>query len=102
MSTLNCEKENLLGQTVLVKRPLSNFEKGTFFLYTLYIEHCCVLLLSLADWLELHPNLLWLSWTENILKTSFTLKYAHLTLSYHTIACNIFSPVTVDSGVSGG
>ena len=31
MSTLNCEKENLLEQTVLVKRPLSNFEKGTLF-----------------------------------------------------------------------
>ena len=26
MSTLNCEKDNLLGQTVLVKRPLANFE----------------------------------------------------------------------------
>ena len=25
MSTLNCEKDNLLGQKVLVKRPLSNF-----------------------------------------------------------------------------
>ena len=38
MSTLNCEKENLLGQTVLVKRPLSNFEKGTiFFVHPLYL-----------------------------------------------------------------
>ena len=42
MSTLNCEKENLLGQTVLVKRPLSNFEKGTIFfvhpLFTLLLQ----------------------------------------------------------------
>ena len=37
MSTLNCEKDNLLGQMVLVKRPLSNFERGHFYLYTLYI-----------------------------------------------------------------
>ena len=36
MSTLNCEKENLLGQTVLVKRPLLNFEKGTFFVHPLF------------------------------------------------------------------
>ena len=39
MSTLNCEKENLLGQTVLVKRPLSNFEKGTLFFCTPFINH---------------------------------------------------------------
>ena len=39
MSTLNCEKENLLGQTVLVKRPLSNFEKGTlFFVHPLFFS----------------------------------------------------------------
>ena len=37
MSTPNCEKDNLLGQTVLVKRPISNFEKGTlFFVHPLY------------------------------------------------------------------
>ena len=39
MSTLNCEKENLLGQTVLVKRPLSNLEKGTlFFVHPLFVQ----------------------------------------------------------------
>ena len=39
LSTLNCEKENLLGQTVLVKRPLSNLEKGTlFFVHPLFVQ----------------------------------------------------------------
>ena len=41
MSTLNCEKENLLEQTVLVKRPLSNFEKGTLFCTPfIYVFQC--------------------------------------------------------------
>ena len=31
MSTPNCEKDSLLGQTVLVKRPFSNFDRGHFF-----------------------------------------------------------------------
>ena len=44
MSTLNCEKENLLEQTVLVKRPLSNFEKGT-----LFFVHPLVIISSLME-----------------------------------------------------
>ena len=46
MSTLNCEKDNLLGQTVLVKRPISNFEKGTlFFVHPLYTIYGCICVL---------------------------------------------------------
>ena len=37
MSTLNCEKDSLLGQMVLVKRPPLNFERGHIFLNTLYM-----------------------------------------------------------------
>ena len=37
MSTQNCEKDSLLGHTLLVKRPHSNFERGHFYLYTLYM-----------------------------------------------------------------
>ena len=37
MSTFNCEKDSHLGQTVLVKRPFSNFDRGNFFFNTLYI-----------------------------------------------------------------
>ena len=43
MSTLNCEKDSLLGQTVLVKRPFSNFDRGHFFdhpLVLLIINFC--------------------------------------------------------------
>ena len=38
MSISNCEKDSLLGHKVLVKRPLSNFERGHFYLYTLYYK----------------------------------------------------------------
>ena len=36
MSKLNCEKDILLGQMVLLKKPLLNFERVTFFCNTLY------------------------------------------------------------------
>ena len=42
MSRLNCEKENFLGQTVLVRSPLSNFEKeGTFLCIFIYLIYYC-------------------------------------------------------------
>ena len=36
MSNLNCKKDSLLGQTVLVKRALSNFERGHLLLYSVH------------------------------------------------------------------
>ena len=45
MSTPNCEKDSLFGQTVLVKRPFSNFDRGHFF----WEHHLCWLLIDF-DW----------------------------------------------------
>ena len=43
MSTPNCEKDSLLGQTVLVKRPFSNFDRGHFFYHPLFVRFLEVL-----------------------------------------------------------
>ena len=47
MSTLNGQRDNLLGQMVLAKRQFSNFDRGHLFLITLYkcslIRNCLLL-----------------------------------------------------------